>query len=577
MLNNFGFGTMGIFENLAPVEHSAPKAQNSSKEKTKRNEAGKKTAVNEPGEKSEKIARYRTPAWIHFDSYPSLEITEAGEFTLEELLAKITTLTGLYLFQQHPQELSIKRTADNSYLLRPTLMTKVEKGDAGCKLLLDSLLNSLPETLEEKSGSTQASKETKEEKVSKDTVWKVKDYIKKTYGLDVDLYLLGDTYIPVPISPSSGSAENLHFPIKVCGLRVPMELIVLGESTISEENYKASGEDENVLSLISKKGIEETIQNLYPEYANDLALGIDEENNAVQIMHKPPLTSSSSSKSEKKEELYPTDAIISLVFTRLQLSANDFGGAKKVTKKEVLRYLGKSYPEYSAERTELLYDKKKNTIMPILKSGKRGAYSLEDTADYRHESSDLMDIFASKSSGANDLGCVLGNVQLNLPKIPFSLLKEVIDLFWDTFVVYHSEAIALLYYRRSTSCYQLFVPEQTVSRDSVAFQRKFELECNPDLIPAMEIHSHGSYPAFWSSVDNQDEVSHKLYAVVGNFPNFSYDENHILVRAATGVYHVQCSLWDIFESPSSIQDLNSKLSHIRIAGLKEEPETRAEW
>ena len=42
----------------------------------------------------------------------------------------------------------------------------------------------------------------------------------------------------------------------------------------------------------------------------------------------------------------------------------------------------KSYPEYSPERTEIQYDEAKKLIMPILKSGKRGAhdeYLLEET------------------------------------------------------------------------------------------------------------------------------------------------------------------------------------------------------
>ena len=562
MMNNFGFGTMGIFENLAPVEHTAPKASKPSKGKSEKATAEKKAP---------KVTRYHLPAQIHFDSYPSLEITDTGDYTLVEILEKISKLTGLDFFRQHPEELSLSKLSDASYLLRPTPLTKVEKGDSGCKLLLDSLLESLPvaeaveEEAEEESGAEDSEAKGKEP-APKDTVSQIKDYIQKTYGITVELHLLGDTYVPVPVSPSSGSEDNLHFPIKVCGLKVPMELIVLGESAISEENYVASDEESNIVPQISKKGIEATILSLYPEYANDLTIGIDEENNAVQIMHKPPFTTSTSTTAEKKEDTYPTNAVISLVFTRIQLSPDDFSGAKTVTKKDILRYLGKSYPEYSAERTELLYDKKKNTIMPILKSGKRGAYSLNETNDYRHESSDLMDILASKSFEPDSLGCVSGTVQLNFPKIPFSLLKEVVTFFWDTFILYQSEAIAFLFYRRSTGNYQVFIPYQTVNGDSVTFQREFEQECDPDLVPVMEIHSHGTYQAFWSSVDNEDEVSHRLYAVVGDFPHFNYDTKHILVRAATGTYHVQCNLWDIFERPVCPEDFSAKLGRVNRMG-----------
>ena len=70
MMNNFGFGTLGIFENLAPVEHTAPKPSKPAKGKTEKSTAEKKAP---------KVTRYHTPAQIHFDSYPSLEITDSGD------------------------------------------------------------------------------------------------------------------------------------------------------------------------------------------------------------------------------------------------------------------------------------------------------------------------------------------------------------------------------------------------------------------------------------------------------------------------------------------------------------------
>lgn len=123
MMNNFGFGTLGIFENLAPVEHTAPKPSKPAKGKTEKSTAEKKVP---------KVTRYHTPAQIHFDSYPSLEITDSGDYTLVEILEKISTLTGLDFFRQHPEELLLTKLSDTSYLLRPTPLTKVEKGNSGC-------------------------------------------------------------------------------------------------------------------------------------------------------------------------------------------------------------------------------------------------------------------------------------------------------------------------------------------------------------------------------------------------------------------------------------------------------------
>ena len=119
----------------------------------------------------------------------------------------------------------------------------------------------------------------------------------------------------------------------------------------------------------------------------------DEEAKVIVIGHKNN-QSVQKAAATVKEELYPTDASVSLIFTKLQLTSSMFGGKKEITKKELLKHIAKQYPEYSPERTELIYDKKQKLIIPSFKSGKRGSYFLNDNEEYRLEEPPIMRITA---------------------------------------------------------------------------------------------------------------------------------------------------------------------------------------
>ena len=258
--------------------------------------------------------------------------------------------------------------------------------------------------------------------------------------------------------------------------------------------------------------------------------------------------SASTSGSKKKDGMYPTDAVISLVFTKLELNATLFGGAETATANEIIRFLQKSYPEYSKERTELQYDKKHNMIMPILKSGKRGCYKLEDTALFRRESSFMMDLTVYKKAAT-------GSFSWKLPKIPFSVLHEIIHFFWDVYTFRKTEAIALIFYHPDNG-YSIHIPRQYATPCTVEFER----ERSNEEIPVMEIHSHGQYSAFWSAQDDADELSHCIYGVAGNFKDFKYDDSHIITRAGTGGLHLQINPADIFDFPDSINQIHEWMS-----------------
>lgn len=527
------FIEMGIFEDVMQpvIEENGKKKEKKKKEKSNA---------------SDPI--YKGPFSIVFDCASMLEFGEEKDYTKKEILELVDKQFQCELFVNHEREFRLNELSKEMYLLRPGYSSRCEKGTAGKKILLQQLTNL--EQLIEPSETGEFSVES------------VKTYIKETYGLDVILHLVEDIYIPEVCLIKEPSIEGIKFPVRVSVLTLFGEIL-----EIAEEDYKAfemeikkqetgllqegiiEDEVDEEEASISEEKLKKLLATFLPEYAKDMQYTYDLERDLLQVMHKSIGNMVSQKKvSEKKEETYPSDAIVSLVFTRLKLSSDLFGGRKEITKKELLKYIGKQYPEYSAERTDVTYDKKANLILPILKSGKRGIYELNDTDEYRYEDTELMSVCAIKEE-TDCYSCVHGIVYYHLPKIPFSILLEIMHFFWDVYVCRGTEAIAQIFYKRETKEYEVYYPKQDATVGNVDFIRDPEREVSPLTIPVMEIHSHGAFVANWSMTDNMEELAHRLYAVVGEIPHFHYDNVHIRVRAATGGYYVQLDINEIFELP----------------------------
>lgn len=86
---------------------------------------------------------------------------------------------------------------------------------------------------------------------------------------------------------------------------------------------------------------------------------------------------------------------------------------------------------------------------------------------------------------------------------------------------------------QSTKKYFYYVPHQTVTFASVNFFRNPQLEYNERYILVADIHSHGTIDAFFSLVDNADELGTRLFAVFGGYQgNYMYPD--IKIRAGSG-------------------------------------------
>jgi hypothetical protein len=67
---------------------------------------------------------------------------------------------------------------------------------------------------------------------------------------------------------------------------------------------------------------------------------------------------------QKKDEEYPSTCTVSLFYTRFPITAEDFKGKKKITAKDLIKYLRdvKGCIEYTEDSSIIKYDKAANLI-----------------------------------------------------------------------------------------------------------------------------------------------------------------------------------------------------------------------
>lgn len=105
-------------------------------------------------------------------------------------------------------------------------------------------------------------------------------------------------------------------------------------------------------------------------------------------------------------------------------------------------------------------------------------------------------------------------IELSIPPIPGALLATTVEFFRAVYQQ-KSEAEAFLqfFYDRENEEYFIHCPIQLVSGAMVRFKRDPEMEAQHMLV--MDIHSHNSMPAFFSTIDDADEQEDRLYGVIG--------------------------------------------------------------
>jgi len=133
--------------------------------------------------------------------------------------------------------------------------------------------------------------------------------------------------------------------------------------------------------------------------------------------------------------------------------------------------------------------------------------------------------------------------QLNVPKIPASLLGTTVSFFRRIYAEHSSEVFLQFYWNTENNEYIIHCPKQTVGGASVKYDND-EMFSDQNKILVFEIHSHGNMGAFFSSTDDGDEKADRFFGVVGNISNYFPD---LKIRVSIGGNKVDVSVEDLFD------------------------------
>ena len=278
-----------------------------------------------------------------------------------------------------------------------------------------------------------------------------------------------------------------------------------------------------------------------------------------------------------KEVMYPTsDVTLSLVFTRISLTPEMFGGKEKVTEKELLKVITDDYPEYGDGRATVNYLKKEKLIVVSIKSAKKGAGLCH--ARFNADKDNFVEVkkkaisFVAENEDEhvlcyidleqddkphriekNAIGIFSGGVKghsefiRHIPKIPRAIMEEIYTFFLavKNFMPRSNEAAAQIFWNKKQKEFFVYYPYQVVSTISVDFDRNTELEISKDNVLVMDVHSHGSIRPVFSSVDNRDEKGTRLFCVMGSMEDTT--SYHFSLRAGIAGNFIPVKDEDIFE------------------------------
>ncbi len=310
-----------------------------------------------------------------------------------------------------------------------------------------------------------------------------------------------------------------------------------------------------------------------------------------KYMAQPSLAYVQTLPPEKKEETYPTeDTQIGLIFTKIKLSPELFGGKKEVTKKEICKFLSKDYEEFAdTERVTIIYDKARKLIKPMIAAARKGAisnvvysqaevdeilardgYQLVNFSEdpkhlWRIEKTPLGTFKMLWAAGRNFIG---NTFEYALPKIPQSIWRKMIYMF-RKYAQKGLEVICMLVFNKRLGEYELLIPEQEVGPTFVNFDpsqiMRLAIE-DDDIILVGDFHSHHEIDAYFSTTDDKDEKRAGLFGVFGSYDDKTKRYNFLLRAGTQGMY---CPMdpADVFEN---WEDRFSILSVVPYAFLNNE-------
>ena len=310
----------------------------------------------------------------------------------------------------------------------------------------------------------------------------------------------------------------------------PVTVGYLGIVKVYEQSDFEDGEE------ITEEVIQKKYAEAYPEFSECGFMYLNSENQLIPIL-----------KNDKNVDTNNIALPVEVKAGGLSVIVNseDVKGKQCATLEELRKVLEEIYPEYSKERTEMLYDKR-HFVIPILKSSRKGVVIISQDPDWKHEVTEDKNHCKWRVE-TTPFGVFRYNLtrktpvifELKTQKIPGEFFYQIREIFIRN---PREEYAVQIFYDKKKKAYELYEPVQQTTTCAVLFERNREMETNKELV--MDVHSHASMPAFFSSIDNQDEKGIRLYMVLGNLDKKAF--SYVLRAGLAGVYG-KLKLEDVFE------------------------------
>lgn len=125
--------------------------------------------------------------------------------------------------------------------------------------------------------------------------------------------------------------------------------------------------------------------------------------------------------------------------------------------------------------------------------------------------------FATRAENVRELSEISAGFTPALPPVPFHLFAQIIAFFRHFMRDgYEAEALVHVYWDKTERGYKIVVPMQNVSKAHISvIVPPDETLDEVRYIHVADIHSHNSMPAFFSQIDDRDELATRVYIVVG--------------------------------------------------------------
>ncbi|MEC2074218.1 Mov34/MPN/PAD-1 family protein [Alkalihalophilus marmarensis] len=292
-------------------------------------------------------------------------------------------------------------------------------------------------------------------------------------------------------------------------------------------------------------------------------------------------------KPDPKKELKVNDewTIHYVVYT---FKPSDFVSAipeEGITLEELRQGMEKEYFAMTKQRTKWSVDEKKKHLYPDVSGTTKGSSFLGRLRKYYWKKSHLnqevdprpKSILASADGKLYeinrsfigemttpvtgllpDLDRIEPGFSLQLPKIPIDHLSEILSFFqYFCKQGFETEVMVMIYWDKEKQQYVNICPKQTVSKTRVwveDFEQDLLNQSEKRYEPVMHIHSHNSMPAFFSSIDDADEVAPLLYGVVGEVHK---QPSQIRVRAGFNGAFINLVLTDVFDMNNHVTNTTS--------------------